>query len=64
MFRCFTHHLQGEHRITCSKQSAFYNVVLCYIGYVMEHKIHNISYSSAMFFTMIEIIFCACYPVC
>jgi len=43
MFRCVTHHRQGEHRITCSKPFACCNaVVLCYIGYVTEHKIHNI----------------------
>ena len=42
MFRCVTHHRQGEHRITCSKPSACCNdVVLCYVGYVTEHKIHN-----------------------
>jgi hypothetical protein len=41
MFRYFTHHLQEEHRITCSKPAAIYDVVvLCFIGYVMEHKIN------------------------
>jgi len=41
MFRYFTHHLQEEHRIIRSKLYALYDVVgLCYIGYVMEHKIN------------------------
>ena len=65
MFRYFTYHLRGERRIIRSKTSAFYNVVvLCYIGYVVEHKLLKFFMFLQCFFTMIEITFCARYSVC
>jgi len=63
MFRCVIHHLQGEHRITCSELSTFYNVVyfmfflpcifvVCAtFGVVTEHKIHNIFRDLKLFFS-------------
>jgi hypothetical protein len=55
MLRCVILHLQGEHRITCSKLSSFFQCCfvfyvfitvtcccVCYIGDVTEHKIHSI----------------------
>jgi len=66
MFRCVINHIQGEHRITCSKHLLFTLVLwccVCYIVYPIEHTIQNIFIDLLRFFTLTKTIFCASYSV-